>query len=823
MSPTPPSNEHNHYPPHHDLDTPAKRQGPTSPIEQDRSNGTNDIALPQLPRLQRSLSPNELSYYLPSRAYGANDMCVSFEVWAPPELMTTSRLHLAWSILRLRHPLLSCHISHLKSKPPMSSDPASPTKKSLLDEYYRSAAFVLDPPRSPKEALEQSRGSLDLRLAEHEKIKSEDLLWDLYNGPRVLSTEELAVLTIVKSDVEGQGTRSATSGKQGLRLNSRTQTGGLNREQYVMALSATHCIMDGLSTFLVWDEFFQLVGASSAVPSPSSSPHTSSRQRAGAQEVDPSEHVARTESQLRALLHSEWALRYGAGSPLRQAQAGGWNGFAFMPASLESRMAPFANRTAAVDDFEQDQGKFQGGHALLRQSPSNPLSLSSTSIASISSLDPDFHAHLSTRERTHTKSATPNRHNVTRDLVFPPNETRRILRRCKTEGVSVQNAMFAAANVAWLRMLERARRATGLLASGTDTPAHACDGFKAMKAWAQKCNGLTLMYSAVNLRPLVGQHEHPLRIPEAFRASSTSQAAWRRQIIGPSTNSSVDSGIGAGILGQDSAYVALGYFNVQLPEGTKQRGEEAATLDFWARAREARKQTAEAVGSSNLISRNVLMGEERGARSVRFAMEDDGYVPRPNWLATPASPKSAAKSITSPASLPKAAPTPSPLAKAAPAAALMGLSLMGTVDATYSYHLYPTITPTLCRCGTRKAYGGMLIFSYSFRGSLCVGLGWDEKAFPEFDVMLPDGEAAGGVGIKALYREMRDVVAEFMLDAANTPAQGVVRGLDMSGRTRLREWDEDHYAVPLPKVKEMGRVVRHGVGTRPEVIQLAKL
>ncbi|KAF8317106.1 hypothetical protein DL93DRAFT_2226469 [Clavulina sp. PMI_390] len=818
MSPNSPTNDYHHVPLPHPFDNSSKEP---SIGNNAKGRQSSDTIVPPLPRLQRLLSPNELSYYLPSRAYGANDMCVCYELWAPPELMTASRLLLAWSILRLRHPLISSRISHLKPKPPLhQNQPISSAKKAELDEYYRSAAFILDPPSSPEVALEQSQSTLDARLAEHEKMKSEDLLWDFYNGPRILSSEKLVAVTVVKSDTQGQeaiaGPASETATKS--YRQTRTRDPGSKREQYVVHFSLMHGAVDGLTMFVLFDELLQILGASSsAIPS---SPALSNQQTATIQAVNPALHVPRTEAQLRLLLCAEWALRYGTTSSLHQMRKGEWNGFAFMPASFEARTPPFADRKAAVDDFEQDQAKFEGGHTLLRQSPSNPLSLSTSTSA-----HKDFLIHLSTRERTQAQPATPNRHNVTRNLVFPPNETRQILNRCKAKGVSVQTAMFAVANVAWLRMLDRARHA---IRPGIEQKSMTSAGVEAMKAWAQKCGGPTLMYSAVNLRQLVGYHEHPLRIPEAFRSSLQAQAGWRRQNVVMRPTAAFCGGAETSVLQPDPAYVALGYFNVQLSDGVQPKDDMAAINDFWARAREAKRQTAEAIGSPHMIARNVLMSEERGARSVRFAMEDDGYVPRPRWAAglpTRAASTNASPSLPSSPPLPKPAPIPAPIIKAAPAAALMGLSLMGNVDATWSYHLYPTITPTLCHCGTRKAYGGSLVIVWSCREALYVNFGWDEKAFPEFDAIIPDGKGLGGVGMRALYQDMREVIAEFILDGAELNVEGDRQGLDMSGRIRLQEWDESHYAVPLlPSQQEDNfKPSRHVVGQTSGVIQLARL
>ena len=75
---------------------------------------------------ERKMGDTELSYFLPSRESGVNDMCVcgrrtSFNVLivsfrylhlgfkAPERLVTRARVRAVWAILRLRHPLLAAH------------------------------------------------------------------------------------------------------------------------------------------------------------------------------------------------------------------------------------------------------------------------------------------------------------------------------------------------------------------------------------------------------------------------------------------------------------------------------------------------------------------------------------------------------------------------------------------------------------------------------------------------------------------------------------------------------------------------------------------
>jgi hypothetical protein len=309
--------------------------------------------------------------------------------------------------------------------------------------------------------------------------------------------------------------------------------------------------------------------------------------------------------------------------------------------------------------------------------------------------------------------------------------------------VSVQNAMFAASSVAWLRMLARVKEEE-----------------------RKRNHGPILMYTAVNLRPLLAEHAH-----EEARRKVREEKARGGVKVQPS-----------------HGFVALGYFNVMLPgelpssptsfSSSSRGGKNALSLraivekDFWDRARSAKKQVSEAIRLPNLLSRTVLMGIERANRSVNFAMEDDGYVSRPQPASSPA-PISGK---------PDAGPRPA-------AQALMGFSLPGSIDTLYHYDAYPLITPTLCRTSTRKAYGGLLLFSYSFRGALYVSLGWDELGFVQ-EEGEHDSDEERCVGVRAFLSEVRKVVAEFLVGDENAS------GVDISGDRRLAEWaDSDSEAT----------------------------
>ncbi|KAH9982832.1 hypothetical protein BGW80DRAFT_1160922 [Lactifluus volemus] len=91
---------------------------------------------------ERQLGDNELSYYLPSRAIGVNDMYLHLGFKAPKSRILRRRVRAVWAILRMRHPLLA-------SKVVMRS--------------YEDVRFVFHPPSSAEDALAEADGVLDFR------------------------------------------------------------------------------------------------------------------------------------------------------------------------------------------------------------------------------------------------------------------------------------------------------------------------------------------------------------------------------------------------------------------------------------------------------------------------------------------------------------------------------------------------------------------------------------------------------------------------------------------------------------------------------------
>lgn len=175
------------------------------------------------------------------------------------------------------------------------------------------------------------------------------------------------------------------------------------------------------------------------------------------------------------------------------------------------------------------------------------------------------------------------------------------------------------------------------------------------------------MYSAVNLRPYLN-------------ATPTNESYW---------------------------FLAIGYFNIIFSNFIPKSVE--VSLTFWQRAKSAKEQSTRYAKSPMIISRSRLMARERGQRSRAWAKEDDEkergtYVPVAN---------------------------PKPKSQQPPATALIGLSLLGNLDAVYKHASYSEIQLHTLTTGSRQRPGGMLLFGYTFAGKLWVSLGYDENGFDQ--------------------------------------------------------------------------------------------
>ncbi|KAF8480627.1 hypothetical protein JB92DRAFT_3040573 [Gautieria morchelliformis] len=183
----------------------------------------------------------------------------------------------------------------------------------------------------------------------------------------------------------------------------------------------------------------------------------------------------------------------------------------------------------------------------------------------------------------------------------------------------------------------------------------------------------TMIYSAINLRP----HLSP---PSPTPSSPSSLSYW---------------------------FLPLTYFTVVLPSFLP-----ASAAAFWHRARLARMQTARSVGSPFLASRAAFLATQRaGARHV-----PDTATHAPAPAAPPAQ-----------AQLP---PHARP-ATASPSRALLGLSLIGNLDHTYTRSSYdcPGVSLHTVTTASRQKEGGLLVLGHTFAGQLWLHLCWDEEGF----------------------------------------------------------------------------------------------
>ncbi|KAH7322044.1 hypothetical protein B0J17DRAFT_723724 [Rhizoctonia solani] len=177
-----------------------------APIEEDH--------VLERPTFGRELGCNELSYYLPSRDNGVNDMYLHLGFHAPLELVTPSRVHAIWAAQRLKHPLLASRIT-----------PG-------LD--VSSVRFEHTVPASVEEAIQLA--------AEESSFTSrpkDDLLADYLNGPRVLSASRTSYL-IIAHDPE-------------------------HDDKWHLMLCALHCIGDGMALHTCANEMLLLLGAGGEV------------------------------------------------------------------------------------------------------------------------------------------------------------------------------------------------------------------------------------------------------------------------------------------------------------------------------------------------------------------------------------------------------------------------------------------------------------------------------------------------------------------------------------------------------------------------------
>ncbi|KAF5384779.1 hypothetical protein D9615_001268 [Tricholomella constricta] len=173
------------------------------------------VELDGINQIERKMGDTELSYYLPARENGVNDMYLHLGCHAPPHILELERIRLVWAILRTRHPLL-----------------ASKVKMSDYDDVY----FVYVPPYSAENALDNAGNNLEYRT------QTKDELIDSYlNGPRTLSNDRISYLIVsLPRDDKSNGTAVKCE----------------------FLICAAHFLGDGIALHQFANDFFGLLGSS---------------------------------------------------------------------------------------------------------------------------------------------------------------------------------------------------------------------------------------------------------------------------------------------------------------------------------------------------------------------------------------------------------------------------------------------------------------------------------------------------------------------------------------------------------------------------------
>ncbi|EJF66868.1 hypothetical protein DICSQDRAFT_131140 [Dichomitus squalens LYAD-421 SS1] len=263
-------------------------------------------------RYERRMGDTELSYFLPSRQAGVNDMSLHLGFRAKESVARRSRVRAVWAILRMRHPLLCA-------------------RAEMHD--YDDVRFVFDAPSSAQDALLSADANLEYRMQ-----TKDELMESFMNGPRTLSNDRLSYLIISEPITSPElmptpprTPSPALSEPHEPELEAADDEGHQEAErthQYELLICAMHFIGDGMALHTFANEFFGLLGGE------------------------------KSEDELRDMLEDEWRSRW-AVAPEECA----------LPSALEDNMplspAKF-RRVAAKVDFQLSEQRLVGGQVFPR-------------------------------------------------------------------------------------------------------------------------------------------------------------------------------------------------------------------------------------------------------------------------------------------------------------------------------------------------------------------------------------------------------------------------------------------------------------------------
>ncbi|KAG6841064.1 hypothetical protein C0991_002275, partial [Blastosporella zonata] len=169
-------------------------------------------------------------------------------------------------------------------------------------------------------------------------------------------------------------------------------------------------------------------------------------------------------------------------------------------------------------------------------------------------------------------------------------------------------------------------------------------------------------------------------------------------------------------------FLALTYFTLVLPSFPP-----SSKRAFWLRAKSAKAQTHAAIQSPLLVHRALEMAAERAGRARNK--------PQPVLNVAKLLNTTTGKLLPGPA----------------PSAALLGLSLIGNLDATYDRRAYPQFVLKDVTTASRQKAGGILFLVHTFGGRLWLQLFYDQEGF-------------GGEGeVNRFWEEMGKCIEEFLL------------------------------------------------------------
>ncbi|KAF9654197.1 hypothetical protein BDM02DRAFT_3086110 [Thelephora ganbajun] len=178
---------------------------------------------------------SELSYYLPSRANGVNDMYLHLGFRAPKHIMERERVRVVWAILRQRHPLLAATVE-------------------MHD--YDDVRFVYRPGATVQDAVRSADANLGYRTQTRDQ-----LIQSYLNGPRTLSSQRISYLILSSSDSIPTPPASPNPSSSSLDNNDQPQI----ESEFDLLICAAHFLGDGMALHQFAHDFFTLLASQNSV------------------------------------------------------------------------------------------------------------------------------------------------------------------------------------------------------------------------------------------------------------------------------------------------------------------------------------------------------------------------------------------------------------------------------------------------------------------------------------------------------------------------------------------------------------------------------